>query len=510
VGLAAWLCFSLFLLFSVLIGPEIDPLERPDIFRYAHDKPGCGAMIVFGVVRPVVVIGFLVAWFGRPEVCRYDLEFPLKCLAVADGGQLLFAGGSSLDLCRVDTRRSEVRYLEREESLEYDLRLMSSVKDVSDIPAEGKALIIVADVDIRSSGQNPRFPDSSSPAGNRSVLYFRMFDRVGKTVVSTHENMLKENKLKEKDRQIADLRKQLEGLWPPHALSVNEKRRVITAVTSIVGYRSWIDTVACSEDGRLVVSGRVIEAMELSFLGGALCHDRTTDAGEFSFEEKLTDHPVRSVAISPDGRLVLACSVDLIIYNRNSFNEVGRIPSFLIKNPATRDVAIPRKVVFSPDGSSFALGSYDGSVSVWETESRRLRVWCGDGTAGANHTDKVEALAFAPDGKVLASGSSDGTVQLWDGETGRRIGWFLGHHPGGAFGVAFSPDGRRLASGGGDGTIRLWDVGTGREVSLYRTVRSMFVRNVVTSVAFSHDGTRLFSAGLDGTVRIWKHQLNDR
>ena len=93
----------------------------------------------------------------------------------------------------------------------FDLRLMSSLNDVSGIPTEGKNLIIVAAVN--------------------NVLHFRIFDGDGKVVVDTDEK-----RLTEQARQIEDLRKQLESLWPPHELTRSEKGRVITAVTSIVGH----------------------------------------------------------------------------------------------------------------------------------------------------------------------------------------------------------------------------------------------------------------------------------
>jgi membrane protease YdiL (CAAX protease family) len=92
-----------------------------------------------------------------------------------------------------------------------DLRLMSSVNDVSGIPTVGKNLIIVAAVD--------------------KVLHFRVFDPDGKVVVD-----IDEKSLTAKVRQIEDLRKQLAALWPPHELSGNEKDRLIIAVTSVVGH----------------------------------------------------------------------------------------------------------------------------------------------------------------------------------------------------------------------------------------------------------------------------------
>jgi len=92
-----------------------------------------------------------------------------------------------------------------------DLRLMSSVNNVSGIPTEGRNRIIVAAVN--------------------NVLHFRIFDGNGKVVVDTDEK-----KLTGQARQIEDLKKQLESLWPPHELTRSENDRVITAVTSIVGH----------------------------------------------------------------------------------------------------------------------------------------------------------------------------------------------------------------------------------------------------------------------------------
>ena len=93
---------------------------------------------------------------------------------------------------------------------ECDLRLTTSVSTVSGIPTPGKHLVIVDLVD--------------------HVLHFRIFDGGGKVVVDTDEK-----KLTEQARQIEDLRKQLESLWPPHELTKSEKVLGIAAVTAIVG-----------------------------------------------------------------------------------------------------------------------------------------------------------------------------------------------------------------------------------------------------------------------------------
>ncbi len=100
----------------------------------------------------------------------------------------------------------------------FDLRLMSSVEDVSEIPTGGKDLIVVAAV------------------GN--VLHFRLFDGDGSVLVDTDEKVLTKQA-----RQIEDLRQRLVGRWPPHELTGSERDRFVTLVTSIVGHTrltSWV------------------------------------------------------------------------------------------------------------------------------------------------------------------------------------------------------------------------------------------------------------------------------
>ena len=113
------------------------------------------------------------------------------------------AGSALVELVRVD--------LYDFRATGFDLRLMSSLNDVSGIPTEGKNLIVVAAVN--------------------NVLHFRSFDGDGKVVVDTDEK-----RLTEQARKVEDLRKQLERLWPTHELTRSEKARVFTAVTSVVGH----------------------------------------------------------------------------------------------------------------------------------------------------------------------------------------------------------------------------------------------------------------------------------
>jgi len=98
-----------------------------------------------------------------------------------------------------------------------DLRLMSSVNDISGMPREGNNLIVVAAV-------------------NRA-LHIRIFDSDGRTVLDTDEKSLAH-----KAQQIEELKTQLESVWPPHELTGKEKDRLVTTVVSIVGHSSSFES----------------------------------------------------------------------------------------------------------------------------------------------------------------------------------------------------------------------------------------------------------------------------
>jgi WD40 repeat protein len=148
-------------------------------------------------------------------------------------------------------------------------------------------------------------------------------------------------------------------------------------------------------------------------------------------------------------------------------------------------------VAFSPDGKSFAMGSADDKVRVWQVEGYREILTC------EGHSNWVCAVAFSPDGQTLASGSFDKTVKLWNLATGQCVKTLSGHE-GWVWAIAFSPDGQTLASGADDHRVRVWDIASSKCLTTLKGHESS-----VWSLSYSPDGNTLASSSADQTIRLW-------
>ncbi|KAG0297076.1 hypothetical protein BGZ96_007777 [Linnemannia gamsii] len=166
-----------------------------------------------------------------------------------------------------------------------------------------------------------------------------------------------------------------------------------------------------------------------------------------------------------------------------------------------------RSCSYSPDGMTFAVGLFNGSIEIYDTATwARIRsfsdpVFASDLVIQEN--GDVVHVAYSPKGRFLVSGSERNIFGVWNYHTGELCRTLEGH-PGGITSVAVSPDGRQIASAGHDRTVRLWSLHTGVE-EFTLTGHS----DSVEGVAYSPDGRQVASGGHEGAVRFWNAQTGE-
>ncbi|MCD4738844.1 MAG: hypothetical protein K8R89_06255 [Anaerolineae bacterium] len=251
-----------------------------------------------------------------------------------------------------------------------------------------------------------------------------------------------------------------------------------TQVLTLTGHTAPVKAIAFSPDGKLIVSGSSDKTIRL--------WDVESGEPEFTLIGHTSD--VTSLAFSSDGQYLISGSRDRTVRIWHVDTATPHLISVLT-GPGNLVLA----VTFSPDDQFITAGAGDQTVRTWNYDyPRQLGLSTLPGHAG-----RIRAVTYSPDGKFLASAGGEGKVTIWSLVAGTPIHTL--HVPGGKiWDLAYSPDGQTLITCSSDDSARVWDASTGKWITVLRGHKSDVER-----ARFTPDGRYLLTVAKDKRALLW-------
>lgn len=167
-----------------------------------------------------------------------------------------------------------------------------------------------------------------------------------------------------------------------------------------------------------------------------------------------------ALTISPDGRWLV----------EGNGEEGGHVWDLATETLTTDIFANFTDLDFSPDSSLVAVGEYNGSITLWDSATFKIKLEIKTGIEDTRLTD----VAFHPNSLYIVATYQDGRLILANTKTGEILVTLQAHNPPeNSFidqdGLAFDPAGLLLATGSDDGTVGIWSFDKGL-VSLVATL----------------------------------------
>ena len=232
--------------------------------------------------------------------------------------------------------------------------------------------------------------------------------------------------------------------------------------------------------------------------------------------------PVYSLAVSPDGKMLVAHLRGIKTKTRRGSTYLGgsvKVWSLphprLVKTLGSSSMQPSEKsrvrlmyyssaFAITPDSKMIVLGG--GPESTGLERRWKIPVLSLPGgefvkalERGAVASDETSsALAITPNGELVAGGFSDNAIELWSLTSGQHLATLNGHSSA-VEALIISADGRVLVSASNDKTIKLWSLPDGRLITTL-----VGHTDGVNALALRVDGKILASGSDDKTINLWE------
>jgi GTPase SAR1 family protein len=217
---------------------------------------------------------------------------------------------------------------------------------------------------------------------------------------------------------------------------------------ALSGHAGDINAIAVSADGRAAFTG--------SDDGTIRSHDLNEGISVPLFNQ--TSAPILDLALTKPGHLLAARGEpDVLLFRRRrpKRTKAARQPPprwTLATVPTQLTTPSPvRSLAVSPDGRFLVAGGFDGTLTYWDLDEEALvRTLVG-------HTGPIYAVRIAPDGRRAVTVSGDRTLRTWDLDTGAQERVF--HADVELVGLALLRDGAGAVTGSAGNQAFVWDLG---------------------------------------------------